>query len=84
MGENKARSTTIGLYPEASSPESGLALMVYVDKLCKCFSLSDEEVKTVLGPPAVDAGTWKPSYTWFFDEKRLEKLVNLLTEAKRQ
>ena len=84
MGVDKARSTTIGLYPEASFPERGLALMVYVDNLCKYFSLSEEKIITVLGPPAMDAGTWKPSYTWFFDEQRLEELVNLLSQAKRQ
>lgn len=84
MGENKARNTIISIYPEASSAERGLALLVYLDRVCEYFSISEEEVKTTFGPPAQDAETWNPDSTWFFDEQRFEELISLLSQAKHK
>lgn len=84
MGENKARNTIISIYPEASSAERGLALLVYLDRVCEYFSIPEEDVKRTFGLPAKDAETWDPGSTWFFDKQRFEELISLLSQAKQK
>jgi hypothetical protein len=83
MGENKSRNVIISIYPEASSTERGLALLIFFDRLCEYFSITEESARDVLGPHALDAETWNPNATWFFDSERLDRLIELLKQAKQ-
>lgn len=83
MGENKARNTIISIYPEASSAERGLALLVYLDRVCEYFSIPEEEVMRIFGPSAKDAETWNPDSTWFFNKQRLDDLINRLSKSEQ-
>lgn len=84
MGEEKARNTIISIYPEASSAERGLALLVYLDRVCEYFSIPEKDVRRTFGPPAKDAETWDPNSTWFFDQQRLADMIRLLSKAKEE
>jgi hypothetical protein len=82
MGENNARNVIVGIYPGASSAQKGLAIMMFLDRICAYFGLLDENIRAVLGPPALGVPTYDPNSTFFFDEESLNNLINLLREAK--
>jgi len=77
-----SKCSIVGVYPGASSEENGLALMIYVDRLCQYFALAEQKVQGFLGDAALDAETWDPKTTWFFDADRLASLVQFLSEAR--
>jgi hypothetical protein len=79
-----SRSAIMGLYPDASSAERGLAIMIYLDRVVTFLGIPEEEMKTFLGPASPDAATWDPIHTWFFDSERLAELINRLTEARER
>jgi len=83
MGEEKARNTIISIYPEVSSAEHGLALLVFLDRVCEYFCIPEEDVKSTFGHPAKDAVTWNPNSTWFFDHEHLTNIISLLSKAKQ-
>jgi hypothetical protein len=83
MGEEKSRNTIISIYPEISSAENGLVLMFYLDRLFEYFHIPEEDVRSILGPPAKDAVPWNPESSFFFDNEHLKNLVNLLSKAKQ-
>ena len=83
MGEEKSRNTLISIYPENSSAEKGLVLMLYFDRLCEYFHIPEEDVRSILGPSAKDAVPWNPESSFFFDNEHLNTLVNLLSKAKQ-
>lgn len=83
MGEEKARNTIISIYPEVSSDENGLALLIFLDRVCEYFGTSEEDVTRTFGPPARDAVTWNPNSTWFFDHEHLTNIISLLSRAKQ-
>ena len=82
MGESKARNTIISIYPEASSAERGLVMQFFLDRLCEYFSVSEGDIRSVLGSPAKDAETWNPDSTWYLDGERLDALIALISTAK--
>jgi hypothetical protein len=82
MGQNKARNTILSIYPEASSPENGLAILIFLKRFCEYFGVPEESVRNVIGEPARNAATWDPESTFFFDETRLRQLIDLLMDAK--
>lgn len=84
MGENKARNVIMGIYPEASSAENGLAIMLFMDRTPEYFNLSDDKLQGVLGPQAKGAQTYNPNTTFYFDEHHLSALVGVLAEAKHR
>ncbi len=84
MGPNKARNVIISVYPEASTRPEGLAIVLFLDRLCEYFDLSEDQIKEVLGTPAKDAPTYHPDSTWFFNTEQLGELVTLLKEAKEE
>jgi len=84
MGESKARNTIISIYPDASCPERGLALQIFVGRACKYFSIPREDLMSAFGPRAEDAQTWAPNSTWYFDEQHLNQLISTISEAKRK
>ncbi len=83
MGEDKARNTITSIYPEASSPERGLVMQFFVDRLCQYFRIQEQELRQILGPPAKDVGTWNPDATWCFDAGRLDSLIDLFRDSKK-
>lgn len=83
MGENKVRNVIMGIYPEASSNKNGLAIMFLGNRLSEYFSLPEEKIRAVLGPPAKNARTYDPNSTFFFDQQHLYGLIDLLREAKQ-
>lgn len=84
MGPDRSRNTILGIYPEASSEQAGLAVLIFTDRACEYFGLSDSAVKEVIGQPSGHAKTWDPQHTFFFDETRLVALVRLLKRAKEE
>jgi len=82
MGENRARNVLLGIYPDASSSENGLAIMLFVDRMCEYFRLPEDELLSVFGPQAKNAPTYDPDRTYFFHEVHIEKLVALLHRAR--
>lgn len=84
MGETKARNTIISIYPEASSRENGLALLVYLDRVAEYFSIPLDDVKNLFGEPATNATTWAPGRTFFCDSNQLDRVINVLSTAKQQ
>ncbi len=82
MGQNKARNVIVGIYPETSTSADGLATMIFVDRLCEYFKLSEDQITPLLCSPAKDAATYDPNSTWFFNSERLAALTNLLLTAK--
>ena len=82
MGDSKAKNVLLGIYPDASSLQNGLAIMLFVDRICEYFRLTQDELRSVLGPQAKNAPTYDPDSTYFFDKRHLENLVRLLGRAK--
>ncbi|MFW6061795.1 MAG: hypothetical protein ACOC93_03200, partial [Planctomycetota bacterium] len=82
MGENNARNTIMGIYPDASDPSCGLAVMFFTGRLKQYFGISDEELGPLLRSPARDAPTYDPDSTWFLDAEQVEQLVTVLKRAK--
>lgn len=82
MGESRARNVVMGIYPEASSADNGLVVMLHMDRVLEYFNLPLEELKAVLGPPANKAQTFNPETSFYFDQEHLVELINLLHEAK--
>lgn len=66
-----------------SSKENGLAISLNYDTLSKAFNLSDAEIQDACGlsedTPFVGTGT-STETTYFFDDDRLNKLIELLEE----
>ncbi len=79
-----SRSAIVGLYPDASSAERGLAIMIYLNKVESFFGIPEDEMKTFLGSPSRDAATWNPARTWFFDSTKLTELISRLQEGKQK
>ena len=84
IGENKAPSAILGIYPDASSPSNGIAMMFYVDRTSEYFGLSQDKVLSVFGPQVKGIALPYPKETYFFDDQHLEELVGLLRSAKEQ
>ena len=84
MGENKSRNVIIGVYPEASISDQGLAIMFFLDRLREYFDLTEDQIKPILSAPAKDAPTYDPNSTWFFNAEQLGQLLVLLREAKEK
>ncbi|MEI6809840.1 MAG: hypothetical protein WCN95_14065 [bacterium] len=84
MGEEKSRTALLGIYPEASSKEAGLAIHIYVVRFSEYFASSEKDVRNVIGEPNGKADTWDPKSTFFFDDNRLNNLVALLQKAKKK
>lgn len=84
MGENKARNVIMGIYPESSSADNGLAIMLFMDRTPEYFNLQGDELRRILGPQARNAQTYNPSTTFYFDEQHLDSLVGILAEAKQR
>lgn len=82
MGESKARNSLLGIYPGESSETSGLAIMLFLNRLCRYFSVQEDEIRAVLGSPARDTSTYDPNSTFFFGEQNLDDLVKMLSEKK--
>ena len=82
MGDSKARNVLLGIYPDASSSMDGLAIMLFVDRICEYFRLTQDELRSVFGPQAKNAPTYDPGSTYFFDSQHLDNLVGLLRRAK--
>lgn len=80
---DESKHTVLGIYPGASSEDRGLAVMIYIDRLCEYFGLTGEQALEFLGKPARDSGTWDPNHTWFFDRQRLEDLIEFLSRSRR-
>jgi hypothetical protein len=78
-----SRGVRIGVYPDASSFDRGIAMMVYED-LAKYFRMPEEELKQFLGAPPGDADTWWPERTWFFTETRLADFVRFLSKERQK
>ena len=84
MGENKARNVIISIYPGESTSSKGLALKFYFDRLCEYFSLSKEQITSLLGSKAREAQIYDPNSTWFFNTELLAALIDLLNVASRE
>ncbi len=84
MGPDRSRTTILGIYPEASSEQAGLAILINIDRACEYFGLSEPELKEVVGQPSPHAKTWDPNHTYFFDETRLAAFVSFLQNAKEE
>jgi len=84
MPEDGYRGTLTSIFPELSSTENGLVIMFYFDRLCQYFNISQDEVRGASGPQAEDAVTWNRDATFFFDDKHLTDLVDLLSKAKQK
>lgn len=83
MGEARSKNVIMGIYPEASTPRDGLAIMFFLDRVAQYFSLPEETLRPVLGSPAKNAATYDPNATWFFNAERLPKLLEILKRAKK-
>jgi hypothetical protein len=84
MGDNEARNTLIGIYPGASSTKYGLKIMLFIKRMCAYFNVSEEMLRSVLGPPAKNAPTYDPNQTYCFDEDYLRKLIDFLRKSKKK
>jgi hypothetical protein len=82
MDENKTRSTLMGIYPGESSNTDGLAIMLFLKRLCQYFNVTEDRIRSVLGPPASDTKTYNPASTFFFNEKGIDDLIGLFTAAQ--
>lgn len=84
MGENKARNVIISIYPGESTSSKGLALKFYFDRLCEYFSLSKEQITSLLGSQVREAQIYDPNSTWFLNTELLAALIDLLNAARRE
>jgi hypothetical protein len=82
MGDNNARNVIIGIYPGLSNATDGLAVMLFLNRLYEYFGIADEDLRPVLSHKANDVPTYDPNATWFFDDARLNHLVEILRRAK--
>lgn len=82
MGDNKTRNVIMGIYPDASTSADGLAIMLFLDRLCEYFTLTEQQVRSVVGSPAKDAATYNPNSTWLLNSQRLADLIALLRKSK--
>jgi len=86
MGESKARNVILSIYPGESTSAKGLAIKFYLDRLCEYFSLSKEQITSLLGSQAREAKIYDPNYysTWFFNTELMAALTDLLETARRE
>lgn len=82
MGENKARKTLMGIYPDASDASRGLAVMFFIKRLIEYFGISDKELRSLLQTPAREASTYDPDRSWFLNSEQLKQLIAVLKHAK--
>jgi hypothetical protein len=83
MGDNRARNTIVGIYPGESSDRYGLAVMLFLDRLCEYFAVSTDQVRSLLGPRAKGLTTYDPNSTWFFDKTMLDDFVELIRNSRK-
>ncbi len=82
MGENNAKNVIIGIYPGLSNASDGLATELYLDRLYEYFGIAAEDLRPALSHKATDVPT-DPNAIWFFNDERLDNLVEILRRARK-
>jgi hypothetical protein len=78
----RSRWALFGIYPAASDPAQGLAVMIYTKEMTRYIGISEQQLLEALGVPASTAGTWKPDATWHMDAGKIDAFVRLMAGRK--
>jgi hypothetical protein len=79
-----SRTAMVGIWPKASSPQRGLALVVRPRFISQYLGVRESDLKELLGNPAPHTGTGYGDETYILDADQLARFTGFLADAKRR